>query len=652
MSSSGSPPPQDGDRQPPPPPSPGGDDPTRRLEPTEAAGAAGGAAGADDATVPMDTGAPTGPSPLRGTVNDADSGAPIDAAQVEVVARDGQLVGRASTVADGRFTVAGVEPGSYQIVVNATGRLTERHEHTHPGGRVQIHLHVARCTGSVRPVDAAPGDEVHATVTLFDAEGRELVRTMTDSTGRFALEVAGHGPHRLEVTAAGYFTARRTLGAEELATPLTVDLHPAELQGQVIAEEGEEPVLDAQVRLRDLDGNLVGQAATDPGGRFLIPLAQLPAPAATAVGPIAQHGQDSTAARAAEPGHGRQHGAEAPATHRLAVAADGFEAAEVELTLTDEVPEDHVIVLAPTKRSPWVWVGVGAAVLALLAVLLWWFGGPTTTVPDLVGASVEDATEQLEAAELELGAVDTEESDAEPGTVLAQSEEPDSEVSTGTEVDLTAAAPPGEVVVPNVVGLRRGPAERALEDAGLELGIVRFSPSAETPAGRVLSSDPVTGVVVAPGDEIDLVLAVEEDEDAAVEVPQVVGRQESDALRLLDAGGFEVLISRVPADESAGIVVDQDPGARTEVAPGATVSIEISEGPEAPEPDPEPEPEPDPEPDPEPEPDPDPDPEPEPDPENGEGPGLPELPEVPEFDTEDLEGFFERVVEWFRNLFN
>ena len=634
---------------PPTPPGSGGaDDATQRIEPAadgpggpsgDPAGTPAAESGGDDPTVPLHEEQPDGPSPLRGSVSDAADGGPVDAAEVEVLARDGQLVGRATTVADGRFVVAGVAPGTYQVVVTKDGRLTERQEHQHPGSRVQIHLHIARATGSVRLVDAAPGDAVEAQVALLDDAGHERGRTATDATGRFALEVAGEGPHHLQVTAPGYFTARRRLGSDGLTAPITVELHPAELQGQVIAEESEEPLLDAQVKLRTTDGTFAGQATTDPDGRFVIPLAALPAPAPAASTQGATSGGD--------------HGGHPRATHRLAVTADGYEPSEVELTLTDEVPEDHVIVLAPVTRSPWIWVGIGAAVLAVLAALLWLFGGPSTTVPDMVGSTLEEATDLLDAAELELGAVDTEESDEEPGTVLAQSEEPEAEVSPGTEIDLTAAAPPGAVLVPNVVGLRRGPAERALEDAGLELGIVSFAPSAETPEGRVLSSDPVTGVVAEPGDEVDLVLAVPAEDDPAVEVPQVVGRQEADALRLLDSGGFEVLISRVPADEAAGIVIAQDPGARTEVTPGATVSIEISEGPAAPEPEPEPEPAPEPEPEPEPAPEPEPEPAPEPGPDegNGDGPGLPDVPDLPDIDTEEIEGFFERFLEWLRNLF-
>ncbi|TVP67267.1 MAG: PASTA domain-containing protein [Nitriliruptor sp.] len=483
-----------------------------------------------DATTPLADAGPQGPSVLRGVVTAAVSGTPVEGASVEVADADGQVVGRAVTVADGRFSTAQLPPGSYRLKVTQEGYLAGHHDHVHPGGRVQIELEQARITGTVTAQDDGPGEHVVAEVTAQDADGHIRARTWTDGSGRFALDGLTAGSYTVAAASDGFFTTREEVQLDAGLTPLALELVPAELQGQVLTESNSEPVLDAQAKLRTPDGRLVGQSVTDPAGRFLIPLADLAPPAAV-------------------PG----------TTHHLEVSANGFEPTTVELSLSDEPAAEVTVALAAAKRSPWVWAGIGAALLAILAALFALFSTDETVVPDLVGVTIEEAADLLEAEELALGEVtftDTD-PDAEPGTVL--------------------------------------------------------------------SSDPEAGETVDVGDAVDLTAADDPAEDPTVEVPRVTGRQESDALRLLDALGFDVVISRVEAEEPAGLVVAQDPAPRTEVPVGDEVRIDISEGPGEAAPEPEPEPE----------------------PENG----LPDI-DLPEIDTDGIAGFFERVIEWLRGLFD
>ena len=563
--------PSSGDSSPPPPAGDGPADPTVPLggqgpspvDPTVRIDPVTGPAGA------APSGSDDGPAPLRGVVTVAATGAPVEGADVQVAGPDGTVVGRATTVADGRFSVSQLPAGSYGITVRGGGHLVTRLDHDHPGGRVQVELRPARISGTVRPADAGPGDRVVAEVTARDAEGRVRARTTTDADGHFTLDGLDEGRYEVAATSDGYFTTRHRVDLSGPVRPLALELVPAELLGRVLAASSGEPVLDAQAKLRSIDGTLVGQSVTDPAGRFVIPLAA------------------HTAA-----------GAKDGATHTLEVTADGFEPTTARLALTDEATSEFSVTLEDAKRSPWFWAGLAAAALLLLALLFVLLSGEDTTVPDVVGASIEAAADQLEAEELVLGDVAyIEAPEVEPGTVLEQYPEAGATAQVGDAVDLTAAA------------------------------------------------DPV--------------------EDPTVEVPRVTGRQESDAVRLLDALQFDVVIERVPSDEAAGIVVAQEPARGTELPVGGEVRIDISEGPVEEEPTSEPEPEPSSEPEPEPtpeptsEPDPEPTPDVEPSPEPGDGDGdgsqLPEvdLPEVelPEVDTEEVRGFFERIVDWFRDTF-
>jgi serine/threonine-protein kinase len=77
------------------------------------------------------------------------------------------------------------------------------------------------------------------------------------------------------------------------------------------------------------------------------------------------------------------------------------------------------------------------------------------------------------------------------------------------------------------------------------------------------------------------ILAARDDEQAAgATVPSVVGLRQARAVSVLERAGYDADASRAPSAESRGIVVDQDPEAGTALAPGGTVAIVVSSGPE------------------------------------------------------------------------
>jgi beta-lactam-binding protein with PASTA domain len=77
------------------------------------------------------------------------------------------------------------------------------------------------------------------------------------------------------------------------------------------------------------------------------------------------------------------------------------------------------------------------------------------------------------------------------------------------------------------------------------------------------------------------ILAARDDKQAAgATVPSVVGLRQARAVSVLERAGYDADASRTPSAESRGIVVDQDPEAGTALAPGGTVAIVVSSGPE------------------------------------------------------------------------
>ena len=65
----------------------------------------------------------------------------------------------------------------------------------------------------------------------------------------------------------------------------------------------------------------------------------------------------------------------------------------------------------------------------------------------------------------------------------------------------------------------------------------------------------------------------------SVEVPDLVGRTQQEAVNELDALGLEAEVDKRPSDDPKGQVFDQDPGAGDSVDEGGTVTLFVSSGP-------------------------------------------------------------------------
>ncbi|MFF3941479.1 PASTA domain-containing protein [Streptomyces phaeofaciens] len=127
-----------------------------------------------------------------------------------------------------------------------------------------------------------------------------------------------------------------------------------------------------------------------------------------------------------------------------------------------------------------------------------------STVPDLVGRTVDEATRLLAEHDLELGDTTQVESDAGAGTVIGQSEREGAEVDPGTAVDVQVAEAEETVEIPgDIVGGTL--AEVRGELAGLGLGVSVASGSSQASDAVVTSSTPTVGSEVAEGSTVIVV---------------------------------------------------------------------------------------------------------------------------------------------------
>jgi serine/threonine-protein kinase len=235
---------------------------------------------------------------------------------------------------------------------------------------------------------------------------------------------------------------------------------------------------------------------------------------------------------------------------------------------------------APPRRAGW-YVMIALLALALIGLLVWLladnlFGGAEVRVPDVVGKTERQARNELDAVGLRTE-VEDRRSRRPVGEVLEQDPEADSVAREGDTVTITVSAGPRQVEVPPLVGQTQEDAESILEDARLQLGEVTEEPSDEVEEGLVIRQSPEAGQQVDARSSVDIVVSAGPE---SVTVPPVVGLSEEDARAALDAAGLEVEVIRDSAEEPAGEVIAQDPSAGTQVAPGDTVAITVSEGPQ------------------------------------------------------------------------
>jgi eukaryotic-like serine/threonine-protein kinase len=232
------------------------------------------------------------------------------------------------------------------------------------------------------------------------------------------------------------------------------------------------------------------------------------------------------------------------------------------------------------RRAGW-YVLLALLLLALFGGLAWLLAstllgeGAEVRVPDVIGLREGEARDRLEEAGLEAD-VQRRNSRQPSGEVIDQDPGSGERVEEGSAVELIVSRGPRQVTVPNLEGLSEDDAAAALDDANLRLGEVTEQTSDEVEEGLVIEQNPASGERVDIRSPVDIVLSSGPE---LVVVPAVIGLTEDDAIAALDDAGLEVNSVSGPSDEPQGIVFDQDPVEGTEVDPGTTVTISVSEGP-------------------------------------------------------------------------
>ena len=216
-----------------------------------------------------------------------------------------------------------------------------------------------------------------------------------------------------------------------------------------------------------------------------------------------------------------------------------------------------------------------------------------TKVPNVVGTKTALAVQRLRTAGLG-SQVTSVAAKAPSGVVVSETPAAGASVAKGSTVALRVSK--GQATVPDVVGQPVADATAALRSAGLVAAPFRV-PGAE-PKGTVTAQKPVSGKKVPRGSKVRINVSTGSGTggtattapttttttsttgtSAKVNVPNVVGLQQSAATRRLNAAGLRARVVYATSSKPAGQVVGQSPGPGTSVPRGSRVRIAVSLGP-------------------------------------------------------------------------
>lgn len=143
---------------------------------------------------------------------------------------------------------------------------------------------------------------------------------------------------------------------------------------------------------------------------------------------------------------------------------------------------------------------------------------------------------------------------------------------------ITAEDSKEKVKVPSVIGKTEDEAKKILNAKGLGVKIKARRESNKYEAGVVMEQDPGEGKRVAKNTQIEIVISsklVGEE----LTVPDVAGKDEADAQKMLEDAGFEKITSEaVYSDKPQGEVIGTTPAANSKATKDTEIKMQVSKG--------------------------------------------------------------------------
>ena len=200
------------------------------------------------------------------------------------------------------------------------------------------------------------------------------------------------------------------------------------------------------------------------------------------------------------------------------------------------------------------------------------------TVPEVVGLPEAKAITKIQAAGFGYHIDGRQPSvDVDEGDVLRQDTAGGAKLEKGGTVGIWISSGTGQVEVPNVVGLTQAEAAERLGEVGLEV-VAKPEVGSDVEVGRVLRQNPDADKKVDPGTTVAITVAAVTN---TVKVPPLTGMTQETAVALLKGMSLVADVQKTDSALPGGIVDHQDPASASEVQPGTTVKVFVSNAPAA-----------------------------------------------------------------------
>ncbi|MCM1991065.1 Stk1 family PASTA domain-containing Ser/Thr kinase [Oceanirhabdus seepicola] len=197
-----------------------------------------------------------------------------------------------------------------------------------------------------------------------------------------------------------------------------------------------------------------------------------------------------------------------------------------------------------------------------------------TTVPFIVGESLEEGKKMIKDRELAYEVVREAKSDREKGSIIKVTPEEGSKVEKNTVLNLVVSKGAEGVKVRVYRGLDIETAKGMLTYDGVTLGKIQEN-SSILEKGKIISQSPEAGTIVEKGDKISFIVS-SGPEIKQIKVPDVTGKILSEAKEILESNKFEIgLISVVETNDpdKNGVVFSQSPAGGLEVTEESVINL-------------------------------------------------------------------------------
>src|ERR1700691_5406461 len=222
-----------------------------------------------------------------------------------------------------------------------------------------------------------------------------------------------------------------------------------------------------------------------------------------------------------------------------------------------------------------IFILTSAAFLSAITAMRIAIHGRETTMPNLVGKNVGEASSMLRSRGLILRVADRVYSDAPINVVVRQTPGAGLLMKVSQQAHVVLSLGQRQLEIPLLEGNSLRASRIELLRAGLQVGEVSGITTAEEPADTVIIQTPRPGGGAATP-RVD-VLVSEGQREAAYVMPHLVGLNEADAQHRMDVAGLRRKVNYVSAPQwPHGAVIDQTPLAGQRIPGSVTIELTVA----------------------------------------------------------------------------